>query len=788
MKTANRPPSAPGMDLGERPRSRSGASGPSPAPATPKSGPTVTNITFAVPASKPKGSTRSTAAVVSPSTVLSVPATSTHPRTPSPSAMQVDLSSIGKTTAKPSIRLNSARKATTGPASPGGRKDTATPPPPTPGKSPLLSSRLAPPTSASSTVSQRRTPSPQPLSVRAPSPQVVGHRRTPSDGGKASSASNSTPASARTPLTGRPSDSTLEGNDLYAAYEQMVTELDKSPASSMNVAELSAALAGIPPLPPSSGSTPDLGDSIHSADVGSTPSQSRPRTASSHSNNQFNLNAEDEVEDDVDDEVLDASDDEGDMIGVVIDPDRWNNINQMVVETLTQSLAALSHKSSSGDVSARADDLNAKLGAAMGAGNRERLALAASRHSIVVPGLDTLRRGSADDDGALEMNRRDHGWEEGESLSAGLSMLKRPPPKPKTTVTLTAPGGSAALTATPSAQDLLSSGLFDTQPDQVIDVVLWHTKCDRDGSRDDLSISLSASWTDHHHSEFDDTASLVKTKIRFGRRLARGAAGKVFLGVIEGRTGTDSEVAIKQIRLHGTPVEYERSVQLEVSILKLLCHPNVVRYYGLHQSPNGMTANIILEFVDGGSLGHLLADRVPSSFSEPEVANIIVQTLRGLSYLHSKKIIHRDVKPLNLLVTKKGVVKITDFGLSTQVLQTCSLRRTIVGTPWYVAPEVVMAQPYSFQADIWSVGCVCSELVTGKRPYSGLVGVAAMYRMCQDPIPPLPDTGLSDRCRDFIMKCWVKDWRDRPTADELLKHDFLKLARDAGPRWAPVDV
>ena len=140
----------------------------------------------------------------------------------------------------------------------------------------------------------------------------------------------------------------------------------------------------------------------------------------------------------------------------------------------------------------------------------------------------------------------------------------------------------------------------------------------------------------------------------------------------------------------GTPVEYARAVQLEVSILKLLCHPNVVRYYGLHQTRDKLTAHIILEFVDAGSLGHVIQQRTPATFSEPEVANILVQVLRGLEYLHSKKIIHRDLKPLNLLVTSKGVVKITDFGLSTQVLQTCSLRRTIVGTPWYVAPGMCL--------------------------------------------------------------------------------------------------
>lgn len=114
------------------------------------------------------------------------------------------------------------------------------------------------------------------------------------------------------------------------------------------------------------------------------------------------------------------------------------------------------------------------------------------------------------------------------------------------------------------------------------------------------------------------------------------------------------------------------------------------------------------------------------------------QLLSGVAYLHANRIIHRDIKPANLLLTAAGDLKITDFDTATQVVTLQAKKNTCVGTPWYTAPEVIMVEPYTISADVWSIGCCVLELATGKRPYDKLNSVQALFRMVEDQHPPLP--------------------------------------------------
>jgi serine/threonine protein kinase len=153
------------------------------------------------------------------------------------------------------------------------------------------------------------------------------------------------------------------------------------------------------------------------------------------------------------------------------------------------------------------------------------------------------------------------------------------------------------------------------------------------------------------------------------------------------------------------------------------------------------------------------------------------QVLKGLRYLHSKSIIHRDIKPSNILLTDWGQVKIADFDVATQVSGMQSMSRTCVGTPHYIAPEVVLEESSSYAQDIWSVGCCTLELATGHPPFHECQGVQAMYRMVEEDHPPLPDTGITDELRDFLKICWAKDPKQRPTAKDLLDHAWLARHR-----------
>jgi serine/threonine protein kinase len=204
----------------------------------------------------------------------------------------------------------------------------------------------------------------------------------------------------------------------------------------------------------------------------------------------------------------------------------------------------------------------------------------------------------------------------------------------------------------------------------------------------------------------------------------------------------------------------ERMLRLESSMLASLSHPNIVKYYGLHYSRQRREYNMIMEFVGGGSL----ADHIklhPHGLPMERVQKLTRQLLEGVSYLHSNRIIHRDIKPANLLLTEDGDLKITDFDTATQVVSLKSKKNTCVGTPWYTAPEVIMVEPYSLSADVWSIGCCVLELATGKRPYHTSNSVQALFRMVEEPHPRLPTLGSShaidrdvipEHLEDFLLK------------------------------------
>ncbi len=194
--------------------------------------------------------------------------------------------------------------------------------------------------------------------------------------------------------------------------------------------------------------------------------------------------------------------------------------------------------------------------------------------------------------------------------------------------------------------------------------------------------------------------------------------------------------------------------------------------------------NVIMEYMDQGSLSDLLKVH-KKGLPKPQVQEILRQVLSGLHYLHAHNIIHRDLKPANILTNKAGTLyKITDFGISTQVREKMTnVKRTCAGTPWYMAPEVILDKPYSYAADIWSIGCLCFELFCGKRPYANFGAMQAMFQMVQHISPmencsPVVKHMLSlpenAQLLDFLNQCWRCSPGDRPKAGKLLLHPFVR--------------
>ncbi|XP_042047960.1 mitogen-activated protein kinase kinase kinase NPK1-like [Salvia splendens] len=261
---------------------------------------------------------------------------------------------------------------------------------------------------------------------------------------------------------------------------------------------------------------------------------------------------------------------------------------------------------------------------------------------------------------------------------------------------------------------------------------------------------------------------------RKGELIGCGAFGRVHMGM---NLDSGELLAVKEVSIAANSAskktqEYIGELEKEVNLLKNLSHPNIVRYLGTAREDGSL--NILLEFVPGGSISSLLGKF--GSFPESVIRMYTKQLLLGLEYLHNNKIMHRDIKGANILVDNKGCIKLADFGASKKVeaLATITGAKSMKGTPYWMAPEVIVQSGHSYSADIWSVGCTVIEMATGKAPWSQQYQeVAALFHVgTTKSHPPIPDH-LSPEANDFLLKCLQKEPELRATASELLKHPFV---------------
>ncbi|KDQ30883.1 hypothetical protein PLEOSDRAFT_1062865 [Pleurotus ostreatus PC15] len=242
-------------------------------------------------------------------------------------------------------------------------------------------------------------------------------------------------------------------------------------------------------------------------------------------------------------------------------------------------------------------------------------------------------------------------------------------------------------------------------------------------------------------------------------------------------------MAVKQVEIPQTlsdrndtrQVTVVEALKFESETLKDLDHPNIVQYLGFEETPSNLS--IFLEYVPGGSIGSCLLKH--GKFDEEVTKSFTGQILDGLEYLHSKGILHRDLKADNILVEKSGVCKISDFGISKRTDDMGGAMTAMKGTVFWMAPEVINSQKkgYNFKIDIWSMGCVVLEMWAGMRPWNGDEVVAVMFKLYQAKLPPpVPDDViLSPLADDFRRKCFAINPEERPTASELRRHKYLTL-------------
>lgn len=269
---------------------------------------------------------------------------------------------------------------------------------------------------------------------------------------------------------------------------------------------------------------------------------------------------------------------------------------------------------------------------------------------------------------------------------------------------------------------------------------------------------------------------------QLGQILGRGAFGSVYCAL---NWSTGETVAIKQILFSHLPKSELNVIMQEINLLKNLNHPNIVKYHGFVKSADSLY--IILEYCEQGSLHQICKNF--GKFPENLVALYIAQVLHGLVFLHEQGVIHRDIKGANILTTKEGLVKLADFGVATHSSPSGqgTADGTVVGTPYWMAPEVIELAGATTASDIWSLGCTVIELLDGKPPYHKFAPMPALFRIVNDDHPPLPE-GASPTVRDFLMQCFQKDPNLRVSAKKLLRHPWIAGAVKKGGREKKEEV
>uniref|UniRef100_A0A060T898 non-specific serine/threonine protein kinase n=1 Tax=Blastobotrys adeninivorans TaxID=409370 RepID=A0A060T898_BLAAD len=260
-----------------------------------------------------------------------------------------------------------------------------------------------------------------------------------------------------------------------------------------------------------------------------------------------------------------------------------------------------------------------------------------------------------------------------------------------------------------------------------------------------------------------DPTKLYRNLVKIGQ----GASGGVFTAYAN---GTDDSVAIKQMNLEQQPKK--ELIINEILVMKSSKHKNIVNFIDSYLTRGDLW--VVMEFMEGGSLTDVVTYNM---MTEGQIGAVCRETLQGLQHLHEKGVIHRDIKSDNVLLSTRGDIKLTDFGYCAQINETNSKRTTMVGTPYWMAPEVVSRKEYGPKIDVWSLGIMCIEMIEGEPPYMNESPIRALYLIVTNGTPELRDKeSLSPIFQEFLDWSLQVDVEKRATAQDLLDHSFIQQA------------
>jgi len=376
-------------------------------------------------------------------------------------------------------------------------------------------------------------------------------------------------------------------------------------------------------------------------------------------------------------------------------------------------------------------------------------------------------------------------WKKALDLASTISLVSSPVSiRHKTHMSITTSGGFVGV---PSEwQTVLKSAGFtveevESNMDQLCLVLDFETR--RQSTQPDVLVSHRSMPTD---AEMPSMSELLihddpLLSYHLDAMVGQGAFGEVYKAT---RLRTAEVVAIKKMVI--TPKNQPHLIS-EVAIQKSTStHPNVVKYLeGFYYHDNLW---VVLEYMDGGSLTAVLEEFPSVVLSEPQISYICVETLKALSFLHSQHRMHRDIKSDNVLLDMHGNVKLADFGFAAQLTSKQARRNTIIGTPYWMAPEVIEGSDYGPKIDIWSLGIMVREMLEGEPPYMDLPSAKALFLIITKGLPPLPAGSHSKELLSFLDCCLAKNPIERADAMQLLQHPFLLKRCTSEEIVAPLEV
>ncbi|XP_040263649.1 serine/threonine-protein kinase Nek4 [Bufo bufo] len=256
---------------------------------------------------------------------------------------------------------------------------------------------------------------------------------------------------------------------------------------------------------------------------------------------------------------------------------------------------------------------------------------------------------------------------------------------------------------------------------------------------------------------------------RIVRVVGKGSYGEVSLA---SHRAEGKQYVIKKLSLRNAPRRERKAAEQEAQLLSQLKHPNIVAYKESWEGEDGLLY-IVMGFCEGGDLYHKLKEQKGKLLPESQVVEWFVQISMALQYLHDLHIMHRDLKTQNIFLTKSNIIKVGDLGIARVLESQYDMASTLIGTPYYMSPELFSNKPYNYKSDVWALGCCVYEMATLKHAFNAKDMNSLVYRIIEGKLPPMPKD-YSNELRDLIGTMLSRQPEKRPTVRQILRKQFIK--------------